>query len=182
VREHGDVHSAAEDPQTATALAAHQVGALRWLGGGVMAVVLGILLGVATVAIAADSGRRYPLVGFAVLALVLFGVSAAVAGTGALVRTTRWRRALTETVWRTGRLRIAGPAIVAFEPEGYDELDPHDVRVHLRLLSTAIWRTRAVQRLDGGEIRAAPVGQRQWVLTAEGLGTLVGARTVPRRR
>jgi len=24
------------------------------------------------------------------------------------------------------------------------------------------------------------VGQRQWVLTAEGLGTLVGARSVPR--
>jgi hypothetical protein len=175
------VQSAAEDPQTATALAAHQAGALRWLGGGIMSVVLGILLGVATVALASDTGRSYSLLGLAVLALVLFGISAAIAGTGALVRTTRWRRALTGTVWRTGRLRIAGPAIVAFEPEGYDELDPHDVRVHLRLLSTAIWRTRAVQRLDGGEILAAPVGARQWVLTADGLGTLVGARVVARR-
>jgi hypothetical protein len=174
------VRSAAEDPQTATALAAHQAGALRWLGGGCMAVVLGIIVGAATVAVAEDTGRHYSLLGFAVLALVMFGISAAIAGVGALVRTTRWRRALSSTVWRTGRLRIAGPAIVAFEPEGYDELDPDDTRVHLRLLSTAIWRTRAVQRLDGGEILAAPVGERQWVLTAEGLGTLVGARTVPR--
>src|SRR4051794_39815875 len=146
-----------------------------------MAVVLGILLGAATVAVAADTGWPFSVVGVVGLGLVLFGISAAIAGVGALVRTTRWRRALTGTVWRTGRLRIAGPAIVAFEPEGYDELDPHDVRVHLRLLSTAIWRTRAVQRLDGGEILAAPVGARQWVLTAEGLGTLVGARVVARR-
>jgi hypothetical protein len=174
------VRPAAEDPQTATALAAHQAGGLRWLGGGIIAVVLGILLGAATVALAADTGRHYSLLGFVVLALVLFGISAVIAGAGALVRTTRWRHALTGTVWRTGRLRIAGPAIVAFEPEGYDELDPDDVRVHLRLLSTAIWRTRAVQQLDGAEILAAPVGERQWVLTAEGLGTLVGARTVPR--
>jgi hypothetical protein len=33
---------------------------------------------------------------------------------------------------------------------------------------------------DGAEVLAAPVGERQWVLTAEGLGTLVGARIVPR--
>jgi hypothetical protein len=170
------VRSAAEDPQTATALAAHQVGALRWLGGGAIAVVLGIVLGAATVAMAADTGRTYSVLGLAVLALVLFGISAIVAGAGALVRTTRWRRALAATRWRTGRLRIAGPAIVAFEPEGYDELDPHDERVHLRLISTAIWRTRAVQRLDGGDVLAAPIGRGQWVLTADGLGTLVGAR------
>jgi hypothetical protein len=180
VREHGDVRPAAEDPQTATALAAHQAGALRWLGGGVMAVVVGVLLGAATVTVAGDTGRRYPLLGFAVLALVMFGIAAAAAGTGALLRTARWRRALAGTPWRTGRLRIAGPAIVAFEPEGYDELDPDAEQVHLRLLSTAIWRTRAVQRLDGAEILAAPVSGRQWVLTAEGLGTLVGARTVRR--
>jgi hypothetical protein len=69
---------------------------------------------------------------------------------------------------------------VAFEPEGYDELDPDDEPVRLRLLSTAIRRTRAVQRLDGGEVRAAPVGRDRWVLAADGLGTLVGARGVPR--
>ena len=174
------VRSAAEDPQTATALAAHQAGALRWLGGGAIAVVLGVVLGAATVAVAADSGQRYPVLGLAVLALVLFGIAAMVAGAGALVRTARWRRALTTTGWQPGRLRIAGPAIVAFEPEGYDELAPGDDRVHLRLLSTAIWRTRAVQRLDGGEVLAAAIGRGQWVLTAEGLGTLVGARQVRR--
>lgn len=171
---------AAEDPETVTALAAHQAGALRWLGGGVMAVVLGVLLGVATVAIAGDTGHRYPLLGFAVVALVLLGVVAAVAGVGALARTARWRRALAGTPWQSGRLRIAGPAIVAFEPAGYDELDPDDQPVRLRLISTAIWRTRAVQRLDGAEIVAAPVGRSQWVLTAAGLGTLVGARMVTR--
>jgi hypothetical protein len=176
------VRSAAEDPQTATALAAHQAGALRWLGGGVMAVVLGVVLGAATVAVANNTGRSYSILGLAVLALVLFGIAAVIAGTGALVRTARWRRSLAGTTWRPGRLRIAGPAIVAFEPEGYDELDPDDEQIRLRLLSTAIWRTRAVQKLDGAEIRAAPVGRAQWVLTAEGLGTLVGARTVPRRR
>jgi hypothetical protein len=48
--------------------------------------------------------------------------------------------------------------------------------VRLRLLSTAVWRTRTVQALDGAEVLAAPVGSNQWVLTAEGLPTLFGAR------
>ena len=80
MRDDGHVRSAAEDPQTATALAAHQAGALRWLGGGAIAVVLGVVLGAATVAVASDTGRRYPVLGFAVLVLVLFGV---VVGTAA---------------------------------------------------------------------------------------------------
>ena len=42
--------------------------------------------------------------------------------------------------------------------------------VDLRLLSTATWRTRAVQRLDDHDIRFAAVGQGRWVLTADGLG------------
>ena len=172
---------AGEDPQTRTALAGHQVGALRWLGGGVIAVVLGILVAVAAVAIAGNTGRRFPLAGFVVLVLMLCGTAAVVAGVGGLVRTLRWRRALNGTSWRTGRLRIAGPAIIAFEPEGYDELDPDDEPVRLRLLSTAVWRTRAVQRLNGAEVLAAPVGRGQWVLTAEGLPTLYGARSVRRR-
>jgi hypothetical protein len=78
-------------------------------------------------------------------------------------------------------LRIAGPAVLAFEPEGYDELDPFDEPVRMRLMSTSVWRTRTVQRLDGGEIRAARVGDSEWVLTAEGLETLFGAREVRRR-
>ena len=98
------------------------------------------------------------------------------AGAGALVRTARWRQALAAQPWQTGTLRIAGPAIIAFEPEGYDELDPDARSVHLRLLSTAVWRTRAVQGLDGALVQAAPVGRDQWVLTADGLGTLYGAR------
>ncbi|MCV2489655.1 hypothetical protein OF117_09785 [Geodermatophilus sp. YIM 151500] len=178
---------AADDPRTTSALAAHQAGALRWLGGGVIAVVLGVLLGVAAVTIAGSTGRRLPAVGLVVVALVAAGLAAAVAGAGGLLRSLRWRRALQETGWRTGRLRIAGPAVVAFEPDGYDELDPVDERgrgvapVQLRLLSTAIWRTRAVQALDGAEVRAAPVGPAEWVLTADGIDTLFGARTVRRR-
>jgi hypothetical protein len=54
--------------------------------------------------------------------------------------------------------------------------------VRLRLVSTSVWRTRQVQDLDGGEVRAAPVGGGQWVLTAEGLPTLYGARTAGRSR
>jgi hypothetical protein len=161
------------------ALAAHQAGSLRWLGGGVIAVVLGVLLGVAAVALA-GSGRRVPLLGLVVVVLVLVGLVGVVAGTGALMRTFRWRRALTTTPWQTGRLRIAGPAVIAFEPEGFDELDPEQEPVRLRLLSTAVWRTRTVQALDGAEVLAAPVGGRQWVLTADGLPTLFGARVVPR--
>jgi hypothetical protein len=69
------------------------------------------------------------------------------------------------------------PAVIAFEPAGYDELDPTAEPVRLKLLSTAVWRTRAVQALDGAEVLAAPVGGRQWVLTADGLNTVVGART-----
>ena len=88
----------------------------------------------------------------------------------------RWRRGLSAVGWQRGLLRIAGPAIVAFEPEGYDEWDPDDEPVRLRLVSTSVWRTRQVQDLDGGEVRAAPVGSGQWVLTAEGLPTLFGAR------
>jgi hypothetical protein len=173
------VFPAADDPHTRTALEAHQAGALRWLGGGVIAVVLGVLLGVAAVALA-DGGRRVPGLGLAVIALVLLGLSGVAAGTGALLRTRRWQRGLAATPWQTGRLRIAGPAIIAFEPEGYDELDPMHEPVRLQLLSTAVWRTRAVQDLDGGEVRAAPVGAGQWVLTAEGLPTLYGAKAVRR--
>jgi hypothetical protein len=175
----GRVFPAADDPHTSTALAAHQAGALRWLGGGVIAVVLGVLLGVAAVALA-DDGRRVPGLGLVVIALVLLGLSGVAAGTGALLRTRRWQQGLAATPWQTGRLRIAGPAIIAFEPEGYDELDPMQEPVRLQLLSTAVWRTRAVQELDGGEVRAAPVGRDQWVLTAEGLPTLYGAKAVRR--
>jgi hypothetical protein len=170
------VPPAGEDPHTRTALAAHQVGALRWLGGGVIAVVLGVLLGVAAVDLA-GSGRRIPGLGLVVVVLVLVGVVAVVAGSGALLRTHRWRRALAGTPWQAGRLRIAGPAVIAFEPPGFDELDPEDRPVRLRLLSTAVWRTRVVQGLDGAEVWAAPVGGGQWVLTADGLPTLFGART-----
>jgi hypothetical protein len=175
------VQPGGEDPQTRTALAAYQAGALRWLGGGVIAVVLGVLLGVAAVTLAGHRGRPVPGLGLAVVVLVVVGLVGVDTGSGALVRTIRWRRALARTPWQTGRLRIAGPAVLAFEPEGYDELDPIDERVHLRLLSTAVWRTRAVQGLDGAFVQAAPVGRGQWVLTADGLGTIVGARSVRRR-
>jgi hypothetical protein len=170
---------AADDPHTRTALAAHQAGGLRWLGGGVIAVVLGVLLGAAAVELA-DAGRRVPGLGLAVIALVLLGLTGVAAGTGALLRTRRWQQGLAATPWQTGRLRIAGPAIIAFEPEGFDELDPLHEPVRLQLLSTAVWRTRAVQELDGGEVRAAPVGAGQWVLTAEGLPTLYGAKEARR--
>jgi hypothetical protein len=172
------VRPAAEDPQTAAALSAHQASGIRWLAGGAMTVVLGVLLGAAALALVGD-GRRPPGAGLVVILLVLGGAAASVAGAGALLRTLRWRRALRGTPWRTGWLRIAGPAVVAFEPEGYDELSDEPVR--LRLLTTAVWRTRAVQRLDGAQVRAAPVGGAEWVLTADGLGTVVGARREHRR-
>ncbi|MCW2699860.1 MAG: uncharacterized protein JWQ45_1395 [Blastococcus sp.] len=173
---------ASDDPATREALAAHQGGGLRWLVGGAVAFALGVLLGVAAVAVAGSTGRRFPGVGLVVVVLVLGGTAAAVAGAGALVRTHRWTRALARTPWQNGRLRVAGPAVIAFEPAGYDELDPGDQPVRLRLLSTAVWRTRAVQAMNGAEVHAAPVGAREWVMTAEGLGTLYGARVTGRRR
>ena len=170
---------AAQDPATVTALSAYQASGIRWLAGGAIAVALGFLLGAAGVALVAD-GRRIPGLGLVVIVLVLGGLAATVAGTGALLCAVRWRRALGTTPWQTGCLRIAGPAVVAFEPAGFAELVDDPVR--LRLLSTAVWRTRAVQRLDGAIVRAAPVGRAQWVLTADGLDTLVGARQVARPR
>ena len=176
---------AAEDPRTAAALSAYRSGAVRWLGGGVIGVVLGVLLGMAAVAMAAD-GWRLPGVGLLVITLVLVGGLAAATGAGALLRGVRWQRALRARPWQVGRLRVAGPAILVFEPEGYDEtLDEDDAPVRpvrLWLMSTAIWRTRAVQRLDGAQVRAAPVRGAEWVLTADGLDTVVGARHVHRSR
>ena len=174
------MHPAHDDPAVRAALTGYQAGAIRWLAGGVMAVVLGVLGGAAAVTVA-ETGRRLPGVGIVVVVLVVGGAAAVVAGGGALVRVRRWRRALAGTAWLTGRLRIAGPAVLAFEPDGFDELDPDDEPVRLRLMSTAVWRTRAVQQLDGGEVRVAPVGEREWVLTADGQETLYGARE-PRRR
>jgi hypothetical protein len=174
------VHPAPEDPATQAALTGYQAGAIRWLAGGLIAVVLGVLGGAAAVAVA-ESGGRLPGVGLAVVVLIVGGVAAAVAGAGALLRARRWRRALAHRSWQRGVLRIAGPAVIAFEPEGYDEWDPDDEPVRLRLMSTSVWRTRAVQQLDGAEIRAASVDEHEWVLTAEGLETLYGAREVRRR-
>ena len=171
--------SALDDPSTRTSLEAYQASGLRWLGGGVIAVVLGVLLGVAVVAVTGNTGRRLPGLGLLVVVLVVSGTAAAVAGAGALLRAHRWRRGLTATTWQVGRLRIAGPAIIAFEPPGFDEF--RDEPVRLRLLSTAVWRTRAVQGLNDAEVLAAPVGGDEWVLTADGLGTVIGARRVGRR-
>jgi energy-converting hydrogenase Eha subunit C len=175
-----DVSPATEDPHTRAALEGYRAGALRWLAGGVIAVVLAVLLGAVAISLAEDRGRPVPLAGLVVVALVSGGVVSALAGLGGLARALRWSRALRAVSWQRGLLRIAGPAIIAFEPEGYDEWDPDDEPVRLRLVSTSVWRTRQVQDLDGGEVRAAPVGGGQWVLTAEGLPTLYGARTARR--
>jgi hypothetical protein len=37
-----------------------------------------------------------------------------------------------------------------------------------------------VQRLDGAEVRYAEVSPREWVVTADGAGTLYGARVTRR--
>ncbi len=171
---------ALDDPQTRAALAAHRAGALRWLAGGVIAVVLGTLLAAAVVRIARDGGERLPFAGLMVVALYLGGAAAAAAGTGGLVRTRRWTAALAREPWRLGRLRVAGPAVLLVEPAGFDDLAGEPVR--LQLSSTAVWRTRAVQRLADAEVSYAPVGGREWVLTADGVDTVFGARTPRRRR
>ena len=171
--------SALDDPRTRTELAALRAGALRWLGGGVVAVVLGVLLGAALVRIAEDGGNRPPAAGLLVVALVLVGVAAAVAGVGALVRAQRWAAALARQPWRDGLLRVAGPAVLLIEPAGFDELGDEPLR--LRLMSTAVWRTRMVQRLGDAEVRYAEVSPREWVFTADGAGTVFGARVTGRR-
>jgi hypothetical protein len=168
---------ALDDPQTRAALAAHRAGALRWLGGGVVAVVFGVLLAAAAVRIAQDGGERLPFAGLMVIALFLGGLAAAAAGIGGLVRTHRWSAALAREPWRLGRLRVAGPAVLQVEPVGFDEFSGEPVR--LQLSSTAVWRTRLVQRLADADVYYAPVSDREWVLTADGVGTVFGARTRP---
>jgi len=170
---------ALDDPQTRTAVDALRAGALRWLGGGVVAVVLGVLLGAAVVRIVDDGGTRPPFAGLMVVALVAGGVAVGVAGLGSLLRTRRWTAGLARTEWRTGVLRIAGPAVLQVEPLGFDEYTDDPLR--LRLVSTAVWRTRAVQQLNGADVRYAEVGRQEWVLTADGAGTLYGARVAGRR-
>jgi hypothetical protein len=174
------VHPAPDDPATRAALTGYQAGAIRWLAGGCISVVLGVIAGAAAVEVA-ENGRRIPGAGIVVVILVVGGAAAAVAGGGALLRARRWRQGLARGGWVRGVLRIAGPAVISFEPEGYDELDPFAEPVRLRLMSTSVWRTRTVQRLHDAEIRAARVGPREWVLTAAGLETLFGAREVHRR-
>jgi hypothetical protein len=170
---------ALDDPQTRTAVDALRAGALRWLGGGVVAVVLGVLLGAAVVRIVENGAARPPFAGLMVVALVVGGISVAVAGLGSLLRIRRWTAALARTDWRAGVLRIAGPAVLQVEPLGFDEFADEPLR--LKLMSTAVWRTRAVQQLNGADVRYAEVSAREWLLTADGAGTLYGARTVRRR-
>jgi hypothetical protein len=115
-----------------------------------------------------------------VVALVFGGLAAVVVGLGSLVRARRWAAALATTSWRLGRLRVAGPSALAIEPLGFDELSDEPLR--LQLLSTAVWRTRTVQRLADADVSYAPVSDREWVLTADGAGTVFGARVAGRRR
>ncbi|MGY1739178.1 MULTISPECIES: hypothetical protein [unclassified Blastococcus] len=169
---------AADDPATVAALAAYRGGALRWIAGGVLAAVLAVLVGMAVAAVADDTGRRVPVVGLAVVALLLVAPAAVVVGVGSLLRARRWAVALATTPWRPGVLRAGGPAVLAFEPLGGDT----DETVRWQLESTTIWRARLVQQLDGADVRAVPVGGGEWVFTADGLGTLFGAREPRRRR
>ena len=166
---------ALDDPQTRTDLAALRAGALRWLGGGLLAVVLGFVAGAAVIRVTEDGGSRPPGAGLLVVGLVLAGVAAALAGLGSLLRTRRWSAGLAREPWRRGVLRIAGPAMLHVESDDVDE------PLRLRLMSTAVWRTREVQRLAGAEVRWAEVAPREWVLTADGAGTVYGARPARRR-
>ncbi|MBB3676702.1 hypothetical protein [Modestobacter versicolor] len=170
---------ALDDPQTRTAVDALRAGALRWLAGGVLAVVLGLLMGAAVVRIVENGGSRPPFAGLMVVALVAGGVAVTVVGLGSLVRVRRWTAALARTEWRSGLLRIAGPAVLQVEPLGFDEFTDEPLR--LQLMSTAVWRTRAVQQLNGADVRYAEVSEQEWLLTADGAGTLYGARAARRR-
>ena len=165
---------ALDDPQTRTALDAVRAGAVRWLAGGVVAVVLAVLLGAAVVRMTEDDAGRPPFVGLLVVLLAAVGLVGVVTGLGGLLRVRRWAAALARTGWRAGVLRIAGPAALQVEPLGFDELTDEPLR--LRLVSTAVWRTRAVQQLNGADVRYAEVSPREWVLTADGAGTVYGAR------
>jgi hypothetical protein len=170
---------ALDDPQTRTAVDALRAGAVRWLGGGLVALVLGVLLGAAVVRIVENGGARPPFAGLMVVLLVVGGVAVACIGLGSLVRARRWTSALARTDWQVGVLRIAGPAVLQVEPLGFDEYVDEPLR--LRLMSTAVWRTRAVQQLNGCDVRYAEVSAKEWLLTADGAGTVYGARVAGRR-
>jgi hypothetical protein len=172
------VHPASDDPATQEALSALRGSALRWLVGGAGSFVLGVLLWVTVVAPAGGMEQGLSAPGLVVLVLVTLGAVVGVAGGGALLRPRRWERPLTRTEWQDGWLRITGPGLLDFQPAGLTGADPDLQPQRLRLLSTAVWRTRAVHRLHGREVRAAPVGRAEWVLTADGHRTLYGARVV----
>jgi hypothetical protein len=172
------VQPAADDPPTAAALTAYRGGALRWVAGGVVAGVVAVLGGVAAAAVADETGRRVPVAGLVVVGLLVIAPAAVAIGVGSLLRARRWAQAMAVTPWWPGILRAAGPAVLSFEHGGPDE--PEAVR--LQLETTTLWRARLVQGLDGGAVRALPVGGGEWVFTADGMGTVFGAREPRGRR
>lgn len=114
-----------------------------------------------------DEPRPVPLIGPAVVGLVLVALVALPVGAGALLRALAWRRALLREPWRLARMRMSGGTVSLTVP-GEEPLDA-------RLLSTTRWRTKTLLGLDGHEVWMLASGTTV-LLTADGTDTLYGAR------
>lgn len=116
-----------------------------------------------------DEPARVPGVGPALVALTLLAAGAVPIGVGVLLRARRFGQAMRREPWTMARLRVRGSDVVLL-PAGGDE------PVTARMLSTTRWRTKTVQGMDGQELWMLPAGARDLVLTADGTGTVYGAR------
>lgn len=113
--------------------------------------------------------RRIRGVGPALAVLTLLAVGAVPIGAGVLLRARAWGRAMRREPWTPARLRVRGVDIALLPSYGVAPLGA-------RMLSTTHWRRKAVQNMDGQELRMLPVGARDLVLTADGADTLFGLR------
>ena len=161
-REHGGM-AAIDDPSTRTALDAHQAGGLRWLGGGVIAIVLGVLLG-AVVAVVGNTGRRIPGAGLPAALLIPIGTIAAVAGAGALLRDLSAAPRPVRDVLAGRTAAHGGARDHRLRAPGYDELTDEPVRSvaahHHRGLADAGGAADGRRRGAGRTGRRRPVGAR----------------------
>ena len=178
--QHGGVPPAAEDPADPDGPGrATRPAAIRWLAGGVIAVVLGVLLGVAVVAVGREAAGGSRRRAWSSSCWSWSATVAAVAGTGALLRAA-------PLAPRPGRDAVAGRAAAHRRSRG--------PRLRARRATTSSTpttsrcgcgcsapRSGGRGRCSGWTApRCAPrrVGGGEWVLTADGLDTVVGAREV----
>lgn len=160
-----------ESSGTLESYAAYRLGALRWFGGGLLA--LAVAVGLASYAVL---GLGRPGLGPFILVGVLLGVIGLGTGGGGLLRARNFRHALQRAPWRRAELRVAGAHLRLV----FSEQETRDVR----LMATSRWRVREVVGHRDSAVLVCERGDSPYILTAEGTNNLYGLSSLavkPRR-